>query len=357
MRNPLLWLSLCLLSLLAGAKRWDVPPLPAEPPRQRVVRVELDRTITLHVEVDETFAAQHGDAVEQVVREAIATHNVEWRRYRREWFALGRLTIRASPGSERDASYLLARFLQRTAEERDAIHVNIFGRQLEVYTSGTHATPIGGLAYRGADAVLVSAPPGVPVELLAYYLFHELGHCWDALDIPFHGGDSTFGSKTRMTFHVDAGNEELMEDSAGPLPRTTPRRAPMVLREKLFRAWAALRESPHAPALHDLLLHEPSLANPSYMAKKRALLDAAGPHEEQIRDVLRPYELTRQQLHDDRELREQLAQHYWRVNDAIKSRDYDAAEAELEAIRAIAVASPDVHMLVGAVERKARRRR
>jgi hypothetical protein len=54
-------------------------------------------------------------------------------------------------------------------------------------------------------------------------------------------------------------------------------------------------------------------------------------------------------------VREQIAAHYWRANDAIRSQDYDTADAELQAIRAIG-ASPDVHMLVGAAEKKVRRR-
>lgn len=354
MRNPGSWLFVALLTVVAGAPQTEVAPL--APPQQRATPLDLDRTILLHVEVDDAFVAQHGDAVEEVVREAIAIHNLEWRRYRREWFQLGRLTVRPS-GSDRDASYLLAGFLHRTTEEADAIHVNIVGRQLEVYTNGTDAVSIGGLAYRGSDAVLISVAPGAVVELMAYYLFHELGHCWDALDIPFHGGDSTFGSKTRMTFFVDAGNQELMEDSSGPMPRGTPRRAPMAIREKLFRARAALRHSPHYAALHDLLLHEPSPANPAYVEKKRALLDAAGADASKIASVLARYEIDRQQLRDDREVRQQIAEHYWRANDAIASRDYDAADLELEAIRAISGATPGVHMLVGAVERKARRRR
>jgi hypothetical protein len=58
---------------------------------------------------------------------------------------------------------VLAKFLHRTAEPPDTIHVHITGRLLEVYTSGTHAMPIGGLAYRGSDALVISATPGSPV--------------------------------------------------------------------------------------------------------------------------------------------------------------------------------------------------
>lgn len=94
MSNPGPWLFVALLTIVAGGRDAEVAPL--SPPQQRVTRVDLDRVITLHVEVDESFVAQHGDAVEEVVREAIAIHNLEWRRYRREWFQLGALTIRPS---------------------------------------------------------------------------------------------------------------------------------------------------------------------------------------------------------------------------------------------------------------------
>ncbi len=216
--------------------------------------------------------------------------------------------------------------------------------------------PIGGLAYRGSDALVISSTPGVTVDLLAYFLFHELGHCWEAYDIPFHGGDTTFGSKTRMTFDVDAGNEEIMEDSAGPLPRSTPKRAPMIIRGKLARARAVARELPVYTAIHDLLLHEPSPSNPAYIEKKGVVLASAGADRPKVADLLRRYEMTRRQLRDDAEVRQQIADHYWRANDAIRNRDYETADAELQMIRSIS-ASPAVHMLIGAVQKKVRRRR
>lgn len=349
-------MSVCLVSLAGGAGHSPIPMLPVVPPRaNHAVLPPFDRVIRLNVEYDEALAEQHGDRLEDFIRETIAIHNVEWRRYRREWFQLGRLTLRAST-PDLDASYVLAKFLHRTTEEPDTIHVLVTGRPLEVYTSGTHAVPIGGLAYRGSDALVVTATPGVTVDLLAYYLFHELGHCWDAYDIPFLGGDTTFGSKTRMTFDVDAGNEEIMEDSAGPLPRATPKRAPMMIREKLARARAVTRELPVYTAIHDLLLHEPSPANPAYIEKKGVVLARAGADRAKVGDLLRTYEITRRQLRDDAEVRQQIAEHYWRANDAIRKRDYEAADAELQVIRSIG-ASPDVHMLVGAVEKKVRRRR
>lgn len=322
---------------------------------QRAAPAAFDRIIRLNIEYDDAFVEQHGARVEDLVREAVAIHNVEWRRYRREWFEIASMTFRRSD-EERDASYVLARFLHRTTELAATIHVSITGRPLEVYSSGTHAISIGGLAYRGSDAVVISATPGVTVGLLAYYLFHELGHCWDACDIPFHGGETTFGSKTRMTFDIDAGNEEIIEDSPGPLPRATPNRAPMLIRQKLARARAAARDLPLYAGLHDLLLHEPSPANPAYIEKKGAVLSASGRHRPMIAALLRDYEITRRQMRDDGEVRRRIAEHYWRANDAIRKRDYDAADSELQMIRAIG-ASGDVHMLVGAVEKRARRRR
>lgn len=355
MPKPLLWLFVCLASLIGGARCPEAARPAAPPAANRAVLPPFERVVRLHVEYDQELAEQHGDAIEEFVREAIAIHNLEWRRYRREWFQLGRLTLRPS-AADRDASYVLAKFLHRTAEEPDAIHVHLTGRPLEVYSSGTHAMPVGGLAYRGSDALVISATPGVTVELLAFYLFHELGHCWDAYDIPFHGGDTTFGNKTRITFEVDAGNEEIMEDSAGPLPRGAPKRAPMMIREKLARARAVARELPVYAAIHDLLLHEPSPSNPAYIEKKGVVLARAGADRAKVADLLRAYEMTRRQLRDDAEVRQQIAEHYWRANDAIRNRDYETADAELQMIRSIG-ASPDVHMLVGAVEKKVRRRR
>jgi hypothetical protein len=356
MRTSLQWMFVCLVSLAGGARHGIAVSMPASPPAPKTVEMApFARVILLDIEYDAAFAEQHGDRIEEVIDEAIAIHNVEWSRYRRDWFELGRLTFRPSE-PDRDASYVLAKFLHRTVEQPNTIHINITGRPLEVYTSGMHAMPIGGLAYRGSDALVISATPGVTVDLLAYYLFHELGHCWDAYDIPFHGGDTTFGSKTRLTFDVDAGNEEIMDDSPGPLPRGTPRRAPMVIREKLARARAVARELPFYAAIHDLLLHEPSPANPAYIEKKGVVLAKAGADRSRIADLLRTYEITQRQLRDDAEVRQQIADHYWRANDAIRNNDYDAADAELRMIRAIG-ASPDVHMLVGAVEKKVRRRR
>ena len=356
MPRVFLWMSVCLASLAGGTRYSPAPLLPAAPPpANRAVLPPFDRVIRLNVEYDQALAEQHGHALEQFIREAIAIHNVEWRRYRREWFTLGELTFRAST-SDLDASYVLAKFLHRTTEQPDTIHVNITGRPLEVYSSGTGARPIGGLAYRGSDALVISATPGVAVDQLAYYLFHELGHCWDAYDIPFHGGETTFGHKTRITFDLDAGNEEIIADSPGPLPRGAPKRAPMVIRQKLARARAVARELPVYAAIHDLMLHEPSPSNSVYIEKKGVVLARAGADRGRVADLLRNYEITRRQLRDDAEVRQQIADHYWRANDAIRNRDYETADAELQMIRSVS-ATPDVHMLVGAVEKKVRRRR
>src|SRR6185436_822593 len=135
--------------------------------------------------------------------------NIEWQRYRGEWFEISELQLRSS-GSELDASHVLGSFLLSTASEPSTIRVRIVGRQLEVYSDGRTAMPVGGLAFRGSDVVLVSAPANVTVELLAYYLFHEIGHLWEAYDIPFAGGETTYGDKSRYTFDVDAGNAEIL---------------------------------------------------------------------------------------------------------------------------------------------------
>lgn len=352
MRTLTGWMGIFALSLLMTAGDARLPAMPQTPP-PRDASWSIDRTIRLEVEVDEAFAEEHGHRVIEVLQEAIAIHNLEWRRYRREWFELARVRVTPTSG-ECDASYLLASFLQRTNEARDTVHVHVAGRQLEVYTSGRYAMPIGGLAYRGSDAVLISAPRGVTGELFAYYLFHEIGHCWDALDVPFGGGNTTYGHKTRATFHVDAGNEEIIEDAAGPAPRDTPRLAPMLIRAKLARAHAATRGTEHAAPLRDLFLHEASPANPSYVRKKEKLLASAPPD---VARLVARNEPTREHLRDDSELRQLIAEHYWRANDAIARREYDCAEVDLEVIRTLAGSAPDIHFLLGAVERKVRRRR
>jgi len=346
----------CLIAISPGAGRSSNRGLPVHPPHQVAARAALDpeafdRVIRLDVEYDETFLEQHGDRVEEVVTEAIALHNLEWRRYRREWFVPGSLTFRPS-GDERDATYVLARFMHRTVHDHDTIHVNLLGRQLEVYSSGRGATAIGGLAYRGSDALLVSVAPGATTHLIAYYLFHELGHCWDALDIPFRGGDSTYGAKSKITFDIDAGNEEVMEHAPGPSDRTTRGRAPVVIRQKLAHAWRETGGTPLYGRLHELLLHEPSPSNPAYLRKKSELLADAGDAAERVESVIARYEVTRSDLRDDAELRQQIAEHYWRANGALAAGDLDCAAAEIEVIKSISASTPDVHFLVGAVEKK-----
>lgn len=351
MRKPWMWMFVCLIAISPGAGRSNAPSLPELPPYQKNSRESFDRVVRLEVEYDETFLEQHGDSVEDVITEAIAIHNMEWRRYRREWFVLGGLRFHPSE-SERDATYVLARFTHRTVHEPDTIHVNILGRQLEVYSNGRGSTAIGGLAYRGSDALLVSVAPGAPTQLIAYYLFHELGHAWDALDLPFRGGDSTYGAKSKITFDIDAGNEEVMEHATGPGDRTTRGRAPMLIRAKLADAWRETRDTTLYPRLHELLLHEPSPSNPAYLSKKETLLAAAGEAAPRIEQLIARYEVTRKDLRDDAETRQQIAQHYWRANDALANGDLACAAAEIETVKAIYASTPDVHFLVGAVEKK-----
>ena len=81
-------------------------PIPAAPPQIRLATLPpFDRVIRLNVEYDDALVEQHGARVEEFLREAVATHNVEWRRYRREWFEIGRLTLRPS-AKDLDASYV-----------------------------------------------------------------------------------------------------------------------------------------------------------------------------------------------------------------------------------------------------------
>ena len=94
----------CLIAISPGAGRSSAPSLPERPPHQNASRESFDRVVRLEVEYDDTFLVQHGDSVEDVLTEAIAMHNMEWRRYRREWFVLGGLRFHPSE-TERDATY------------------------------------------------------------------------------------------------------------------------------------------------------------------------------------------------------------------------------------------------------------
>lgn len=351
-------LAVALLASLMTVAAPEPVRYPAAPPRHEAPDLTgRDPVVKVHVEYDEHLVAQHGENVEQFIRDAVMRHATEWRRYRREWFDVERLTFRPS-GSERDASYVLAAFQRRSPEAPGTIHVRLVGRPLEVYTSAVRPVTVAGVAYRGSDTVVISATRGVSAELAGYYLFHEIGHCWGAHDLPFGGGDSTFGSKSRYTFDIDAGNAEIIHDSGGPKPRTAPARAPLMIEGKLGEAEALGLDAATNARLSDLLLHEPSPANPAYQRKKRQLL-ASRPRGEAaaIASLLKPYEITRRQARQDGDLRARIAEHYWRANDALARHDYLTAELELAAIRAADASSPDVHLLVGAVERKIRRRR
>lgn len=346
---------LASLVTTAAPEKIVFPPVP--PRHEAPDLTGGDPVINVRVEYDEHLVAQHGDRVEEFIREAVMTHAIAWRRYRREWFAIERISFGPS-GGERDASYVLASFQRRSPELPRTIHLRLVGRTLEVYTNAVSAVPVGGVAYRGSDAVVISATPSVSAELVGYYLFHEIGHCWDAHDLPFGGGDSTYGSKSRYTFEVDAGNAEIIQDSRGPKPRAAPARAPRMIEGKLAEAEALGLEPETNARVRDLLLHEPSPANPSYQRKKRQLLSSQPrPDAARIAALLKPYEITRSHVRQDGDLRARIAEHYWRASDALARHDYLTAEHELAAIRAADRQSPDIHLLVGAVERKIRRRR
>ena len=344
----------CAVALIhSGPAEWTTFPL--APPAQIDLTHSIDRTITLEIHVDDDFVRQHAGRAEEFIREAVTIHNIEWRRYRREWFHVTALQQRPSE-PERDGSYVLAKFHHSTKEARDTIHVLLTGLPLEVYTNGRDAVAVAGLAYRGSDTIVISATSGVPADLLGYYLFHELGHSWDARDLPFRGGDSTFGSRSGPTFRIDAGNEEIIEESAGPQPRSAPYRAPFVIREKLGSAQSAVADPEIRTRLSDALLHEPSPANPAYVKKRDEVLAGAGPHRDAAAAVFRRYEITPDGVRDDIRDMEQIASHYWRANDAIARDDLAAAEIELEAIRVLDHSASGVHHLVSAVGKKIRKR-
>jgi hypothetical protein len=276
----------------------DSPVWPAQAPAGYDHKALLhDPVIRVNVAYDRHVAARHGAALEWVIVEALAIHTSEWRKYRRERFELASTTLIDS-GTERDARHVLTRFVMRTIEAPRTIHVTLVGRSLEVHT-GSRRTAVRGLALRGSDTLLITATRAVSARELAYYLFHEIGHLWEAHDLPFGGGNSTFGSKSAgYSFVVDAGNIEILQASSGPAPRKALNRAPNVI-----MAHVAVHRRPNARKRH------------------------------------------------------QIASHYWRANDLIARKDYAAAEREIAAIRAIETGSTDVHLLVGAMEKKIRLRR
>jgi hypothetical protein len=338
----------------AGWLQGDMPrTLPRHEPAELPPAV---RVVTVNVEYDSAFAAIHGESAEAFIREVFARHNAEWNRYRVEWFELGEIRHHDS-GPERDASHVLARFYLRTQEARDTIHVMMVGRPLEVYTSGTKATPIGGLAYRSSDAALVSAHRGASAELVAYYVFHEIGHLYDAYDLPFRGGITTFSRTMSYTFNLDVGNAEIIEESPGPRPRSTPGLAPAVLAQRLDDALTATRDSERQRQLRDLILHEGSPSNPAYQAKKTALLADAGSDAGAITQMLSKYEITPVTRVHEQEFLESVAERYWRAHESIRCGDFETAAAEIRAIQLAYDSTPALRRLRSAAERKVNRLR
>lgn len=311
-----------------------------------------ERRIRLEIEIDPDLVAARGEELESFLREAVALHNMEWRRYRREWFEIA--VIREVEEEGRDALYALARLSLRTRERRDTVHVRIVGRPLEVYSSGMQATPVAAMAYRSSDAIVIAAIPGVSSELLAYYLFHELGHSWEARDLPIRGGRSTFGEG--ISFEIDSGNAEIIESARGPLPRTTPHLAPAVVRLKLRQVQATVIDPCLRERVEDLILHEPSPVNPAYVAKKRAVLAEAGAERAGVAALLARYEIRRRAVADAAAL-ENLAERYWLAHEAILAGDFDAAARELAAMEDLHGAPETFQMLVGAARQKVKKRR
>lgn len=321
------------------------------PAAKRAVLEFPERRVRLDIEIDPLLAAR-GKEFELLLREAVAIHNVEWRRYRREWFEIAR--IRTVEEEGRDALYALARLSLRTQERPDTIHVRIVGTPLEVYSTGRDVTPVAAMAYRSSDAVVVAAIPGVSAELLAYYFFHELGHCWDGRDLQIRGGNSTFGEG--ISFEIDPGNAEMIELASGPLPRTTPHLAPAVVRRKLRHVRGTVMDPCMRERVEDLILHEASPANPVYVEKKRAVLRESGPERARIAGLLKRYEARPRQTPDATAL-ENLAQSYWLAHEAIVAGDFATAERELAAMEDLHGAPETFQMLVGAAKQKVRKRR
>lgn len=346
------WVVVALSSLLVTGVP-EAGGFPEEPPFLSSSD-PAGQTVRLRIVVDDAFVKSHGSGWRTFIEEAVAIHNVEWRRVRREWFEIDEIVVEPSKGV-RDASWVLAKLSQTTVHEPGTIHVKITGQPLYVYSDGASARAIGGLAWRGSDTAVVSATRGVGVDLVAYYLFHEIGHCWEAFDLPFGGGHSAFGSKRSVTFEVDAGNGQIMEDSRGPRPRDARNYAPALLRARLAAARHATKNPALFRNLHDLMLHEPSPANRDYVAKRDRLLAGAGSERRALSAFLRQYEITPQQARQEAAARAHLAEQYWIANDAVARGDVHAAAGALDAIGDLHDEHADVHFLVAAVEKKVRR--
>lgn len=359
-RATVMAVTVCVAAAVYGAAETvlltrAVAGLPSSPPAPVVVqpRNVTSSRIVVNVEYDHAFLEQHGPSTRDFINESLTKHNIEWLRFRDDIFVLGELSLHDS-GIEEDASHLLAEFMLRTAASPGTVNVRLTGRPLKVYSDGIGAQQIGGLAYRRSDAVVISSTPGVTTDLLAYHLFHELGHCWDAYDLPFKGGESTFGEGT--SFEVDAGNVEILTASKGPQPRATPNLAPRLIELKLRRARSATADDETYKRLADLMLHEPSPSNHSYVRKKRQLLtEVDAPDRRRIEAVVRTYEITPRHQRADAALMERIAEHYWEADRAIRAGDDDRAAAAIEKMHALHEQNPHLHLLVGAVERKLRR--
>lgn len=352
-------LSAPIALVIAGHHSWPAcEQTPFAPPgkdnRLALEWLSPQRTVRVSISYDGEFDRDREGESARLIEEAFALVNIEWQRYRNEWFEIADMELR-STGNELDASHVLGTFLLETFSAPSTIRVCIVGRQLEVYSDG-RAMPVGGLAFRGSDVAVVSAPASVPVELLAYYLFHEIGHLWEAYDIPFAGGETTYGDKSRYTFEVDAGNAEILAGSSGPAARDTPNLAPAIIAGRFAAARKLTTDPVLLRRLHDVLLHEAVPSNPAWARKKNQVL--AGVRDERVRQFIRDQEVSPRERREETEVRRQLAANYWRAHEALAKGDTALAEEQLEAMRNLqdVEANTNVRILVGAVERKIRRR-
>ena len=353
-------LSAPIALVIAGYHSWpacEQAPLgpPGKDNRRALEWLSPQRTVRVSISYDGEFDRDREGESARLIEEAFALVNIEWQRYRSEWFEIEDMEL-CSTGNELDASHVLGTFLLETFSAPSTIRVRIVGRQLEAYSDGRSAMPVGGLAFRGSDVAVVSAPASVPVELLAYYLFHEIGHLWEAYDIPFAGGETTYGDKSRYTFEVDAGNAEILDGSSGPAARDTPNLAPAIIAGRFAAARKLTTDPVLLRRLHDVLLHEAVPSNPAWVRKKNELLDQVG--DEGVRQFIRDQEVSPRERREETAVRRQLAAHYWRAHEALAKGDTAAAEDELQAMRVLqqAEANANVRILLGAVERKIRRR-
>src|SRR5688572_14960114 len=100
------WVVVALSSLLVTGVPADLAGIPEDPPRLPAPETP-ETVVRLRIVVDDAFIASRGGFWRSFIEEAVAIHNVEWRRVRREWFEIDEIAVERNNGV-RDASWVLA---------------------------------------------------------------------------------------------------------------------------------------------------------------------------------------------------------------------------------------------------------